>query len=153
MSPISRIFSTHHVAQLAGNVKEPTPLSKKVWCCCLTCWCFSQDTPHCTFPPWIELSKKNCYDDDYVLLFILEQLHGYRDISLYCFTIFFFFYPLTVCFESEFLQKFYFSIVLPLHNMCILTCNRQALSDAKRAVYLNPEWEKVSCTGCTLEIL
>ena len=33
MSPISRIFSTHHVARLAGNVKEPTHLSKKVWCC------------------------------------------------------------------------------------------------------------------------
>ena len=33
MSPISRIFRTHHVAQLAGNVKEPTHLSKKVWCC------------------------------------------------------------------------------------------------------------------------
>ena len=33
MCPISRIFSTHHIAQLAGKVKEPTHLSKKVWCC------------------------------------------------------------------------------------------------------------------------
>ena len=43
----------------------------------------------------------------------------------------------------------------PLCNTCILlfclwlTYNRQALSDAKRAVYLNPEWEKVCCSGCT----
>ena len=47
----------------------------------------------------------------------------------------------------------FYEVYLCVTHRCILTYNRQALSDAKRAVYLNPEWEKVSCTGCTLSSL
>ena len=107
-----------------GMLKNPHTCQKKsgvvVWPC-LTCWCFTQDTPHCTFPPWIELSKKNCYDDDHVLL---SSLNSYMVTGIYPCTVslfFYIFFTLLLYVLNRSLKKFYVSIALPLHNMCILT--------------------------------